>query len=188
MPERGKRGKKKGMRFLCFFTGLLFCIASSARAAIEGRDLLQDKKIEVKAGAKGTVALFLSAKCPCSNSHLARVRQLTKDFPDFAFVAIHANADEPLALSKEYFAKANLGIPVIEDEKDKLADQFKALKTPHAYVIAPDGKVLYRGGVTNSANGETAERQYLREALEDVSAARTVRTPASRTLGCVIAR
>jgi hypothetical protein len=167
----------------------LFCFATSTvQAGISGLDLLQEKPVEIAAGIKGTVAIFLSVKCACSNSHLSVVRKLVKDFPDFHFVVIHSNADESVSDSRKYFSAAELGIPVIQDENAKLADEFKALKTPHAYVLGLDGKILYRGGVTNSANGETANEQPLRAALEDVSASRPVKNPFTRVLGCVIAR
>ena len=168
---------------------LSFCVATShAGAAISGLDLLQNKPSEVRPGPKGTVAIFLSARCPCSNSHLGIVKKLAQDFPAFAFVVIHSNADEAISEARQYFRQAELDLPVLQDEHDKLADQFKALKTPHAYVLSPEGAVLYRGGVTNSANGPSASQQLLRAALEDVSAGRPVKTPESRTLGCVIAR
>jgi hypothetical protein len=167
----------------------LLCIAAiPAHAAVEGRALLGDQPVSVAPGKNGTVVLFLSDKCPCSNSHLARIKQLVKDFPAFSFVAVHSNSDEPAKEAATYFKKADLGVPVIQDEKSRLADQYKARKTPHAFVLAASGEVLYRGGVTNSASGETADRQLLREALDDITAGRPIRTPSSRTLGCVIAR
>ncbi|MFK5047747.1 thioredoxin-like domain-containing protein, partial [Klebsiella pneumoniae] len=89
--------------------------------------------------------VFLSTKCPCSNSHVALVKQLAKDFPAFAFVAVHSNRDETVAEARAYFR--DFGLPVLQDEKSRLADEFKASKTPHAYVLAAgDGKVLYHGG------------------------------------------
>jgi len=176
------------MRISLLTLALLCAIASPAHAAISGLDLLNGRPLSVENGKRGSVVIFLSVKCPCSNTHLSRIRQLVKDFPAFAFVLVHSNTDEPLPEAAAYFRKADLGAPVIQDEKSRLADQFKALKTPHAFVLSPSGEILYRGGVTNSANGETADQQLLRSALEDLSAARSVRTPSSRTLGCVIAR
>ncbi|MGZ3727957.1 MAG: redoxin domain-containing protein [Bdellovibrionota bacterium] len=176
------------MRISFLTLALLCAIAGPARAAISGQDLLQGRALTVESGKRGTVVVFLSVKCPCSNSHLARIRQLVKDYPAFAFVLVHSNSDEPAADAAAYFRKADLGAPVLQDEKSRLADQFKALKTPHAFVLSPSGEILYRGGVTNSANGETADRQILRSALEDLTSGKAVQTPASRTLGCVIAR
>ena len=170
------------------FLLLLAFFAVPAFAAVHGQDLLSGQETEVKSGTKGTALVFLSAKCPCSNSHVEILKSLAKDYPDFTFAAVHANADETSALSKKYFAEAKLPFPVIEDGGGKLANEFKALKTPHAFLLSPEGKVLYRGGVTNSNNGPGADKQYLRDALADVQAGRAVKTESGRTLGCVIAR
>jgi hypothetical protein len=171
---------------------ILFCAAQSALAApappLRGQDLLTEKAVSIAPGAKGTVAVFLSARCPCSNSHLEALKKLAADFPAFRFTVIHSNADEPAAEARAYFAQAALGLPVIQDDHDLLANELRAFKTPHAYVIGTDGKILYRGGVTDSQIAAQAGRQLLREALDDVNAGRAVRTPEARTLGCVIAR
>jgi hypothetical protein len=140
------------------------------------------------AGEKGLVVVFVSAKCPCSDSHLKELKSVAEKYKKFKFVGVHANADEGLALSKSYFDAAHLPFEVIEDGDAKLANEFKALKTPHAFVLSPQGEVLYQGGVTNSANGSMADKHFLAEALEDVQESRNVRTKYGRTLGCIIQR
>ncbi len=167
---------------------VLFGLALNANAAISGKDLLTEKTIEIAPGKKGTVIVFLSAKCPCSNSHVRIMKKLAADFNEITFVAVHSNADEGLALSRPYFKTADFPFPVIEDDKDKLADKFKALKTPHAFLISPAGKILYKGGVTSSTSGETADKHFLRDALSDVTAGRAVKVAEGRTLGCAISR
>ncbi|MGE3683381.1 MAG: redoxin domain-containing protein [Bdellovibrionales bacterium] len=167
---------------------LSFGAASLALTSVSGKDLLADKSIEVKPGSKGTVLVFMSAKCPCSNNHVGVLKKLAADFKDFSFVAVHSNADESLDLSKSYFKAAELPFPVIQDEGGELADEFKALKTPHAFLLGPGGKILYKGGVTSSTHGESAERRLLRGALSDVDAGRKVRVAEGRTLGCAISR
>lgn len=170
---------------------LLLCLlgfALIANAAISGINLLTDQATDVLAGKKGTVVVFLSAKCPCSNSHVQILKKLAGEFKDFSFVAVHANADEATELSKVYFKTADFSFPVIQDNGGRLADEFKALKTPHAFLLGADGKILYKGGVTSSHNGSTADRQFLRDALIDVAAGRTVKVAEGRTLGCMISR
>ncbi len=138
---------------------------------------------------KGLVVVFLSALCPCSHSHIIELKQLTHDFPEFEFVGVHSNTDETKDITIKYFRAAELTFPVIQDFGAKLADQFKAYKTPHAFVLFNDGRVAYQGGVSSSQHFDmNTKRKYLREALEDISADRKVKTPEARTLGCVISR
>ena len=134
------------------------------------------------------MAVFLSARCPCSNSHVEELKKLSREYPDFNFVAIHSNTDEDSTLSIPYFKEQNFSFPVIEDKNTMLADQFKAFKTPHAFVINAKGDFLYQGGVSNSADCQKADRFLLREALVDIHQNKKVRTPEGRTLGCVIVR
>ncbi len=172
--------------------GISLSLAASAAPqakSIEGKNLLTDAKVHVdSADKKGMVVVFLSAKCPCSNSHNIELRDLAQNYKEFNFVAIHSNFDEGKELSKPYFEKAAFPFPVIEDEKAKLADQLQALKTPHAYIFASNGDVLYQGGVSNSKDCAKADRKFLREALEDLHSAKQVKTPEGRTLGCAISR
>lgn len=160
-----------------------------ALTQLEGQDLLKQKTIVVSSeNKKGLVVVFLSAKCPCSNSHVFEVQKLSQEYADFQFVAVHSNMDEDLKISLPYFEKAGLSFPVLEDQNTKLADELKALKTPHAFVYLANGEKVYEGGVSNSKDCERSDRLYLREALQDLEAGREVRTPEGRTLGCVITR
>lgn len=180
---------------LLFF--LLFICQCSAFAlaetiqSVSGLDLLSNKTMTFhleQTTKKASVVVFLSAKCPCSNSHVETLNSLTKQYPDFQFIGVHSNFNETLDESKKYFTSMKLAFPVLQDEKTKIADQLKALKTPHSYVISTKGEILYQGGVSDSANALSSERKYLAEALEDVSKGIEVRTKKVRSLGCAIQR
>src|SRR5438445_9773392 len=108
------------MKSALIFVSFLF-IHSLALAAIplthlEGLDVVNGNsiKINVAESNKGTVLVFLSAKCPCSASHEELLNKLASDFKDFTFVAIHSNADENAADTKAHFEKAHLNFPVVQ--------------------------------------------------------------------------
>lgn len=156
---------------------------------LEGANLLSDARVSVPIKDKSAlVVVFLSAKCPCSNSHIGELRALAKDYAIFVFVGVHSNSDESLKDAKTYFGRADLPFPIVQDEKARLADEYKALKTPHAFVIDARGKILYQGGVSDSHEFEKSNRKYLREALADIAAGRPVKIREGRTLGCMIQR
>jgi hypothetical protein len=159
-------------------------VAATGAAALPEAEISLGKK-------KGLVVAFLSAACPCSNSHNRELAALAAEYPEFAFVGVHSNPNELRDFALAYFKKAGLPFPVIRDRGGKLAGEFKALKTPHAFVVLPSGEAAYRGGVSSSRQFDpSVGHKYLREALEDLSAnpSRPVRTPEGRTLGCAIAR
>ncbi len=137
---------------------------------------------------KGLVIVFLSAKCPCSNSHVAILNKLSTEFKEFNFLAIHSNFDESKEITHNYFKNINLNFPVIHDVKSILANELKANKTPHVYILNKDSEILYRGGVTDSSNAANAKIIYLKNALEEIQAGKKVTLPETRVLGCVISR
>lgn len=196
----------------CFFSIISFffippsIVMAALPSQVEGRDVITGKvqKIilfgarkpdpasDVKQGApyKGTVAVFLSAKCPCSASHEVALRNLHKEFSSrgFQFMGFHSNKDESPDVAQRHFAQTALPFLVVEDRGQNLANELKALKTPHVFVISGSGSILYQGGVDDSKNHGQAKHHYLRDALVAISEGRSVAISEARTLGCVIKR
>jgi peroxiredoxin len=176
--------------------GVFSSASFGAIERIQGSDLLTGKKLEYYLGSsearakKATVVVFLSAKCPCSQSHEEVLKQLHKDFsgPDFQFIGVHSNADEGLEMTQLHFEKAGLPFAVLHDEKAEIADQLGAYKTPHVYVIGKGQEVLFRGGVDDSHHAPAAQRHYLRNALTAIRDGKPIADRAVRVLGCAIKR
>lgn len=173
---------------------LIFFHVHSASAAnsprlekISGPNVVTGKIVETKT-QKGLVVVFLSAYCPCSNSHLTELAALSNEHPGYEFIGVHSNSNEKPEEAKKYFKNAGLPFSVIQDKGGKIADDLKAYKTPHAYIFNQAGEVVYQGGVSNSRDFDRSDRKYLREALDDLKKGQAVRTPEGRTLGCVISR
>lgn len=158
--------------------------------SFSGHDLVTDKKVEFtkRSEAKGLVIAFMSSLCPCSNSHVGLLKDYKEKFKDFDFLVLHSNQNEELEASKVYFKTSLPDFLVLQDENAKWADEFKAFKTPHAFVLNAQGEVVYQGGVTSSAQASRADRKYLLEVLEDLQAGKKPRVSEGRTLGCMIQR
>lgn len=137
---------------------------------------------------KGHVIIFMSSKCPCSNSHVSELTKLADLYKDFRFTVVHSNMDESFESSQEYFKKLGFKFDVVQDEKAEMADQLKAFKTPHVFVLSPNAEILYQGGITNSSHAPSATQHFLADALEDIHQNRPVKLSQGRTLGCVISR
>lgn len=172
---------------------ILTLTPDSTRAAhvYSGLDLRDGKNqsfLREEPGKKATVLIFLSAKCPCSISHIDEIKKLATEFSDFRFIGVNSNTDETTESAKTFFSGHDFPFPILKDEKAILANEMKAVKTPHAFILAADGRRIFQGGVSNSATFARADRRYLREALEDLKAGREVRTPLARALGCAITR
>ncbi|WP_372656103.1 redoxin domain-containing protein [Halobacteriovorax sp.] len=135
---------------------------------------------------KNTVIFFLSASCPCTKNHIPYLQDLGKQYPNFQFLGIHSNANETIESAKKEFG--SFGFPIAFDKDMKIADQFKATKTPHVFVVNPKGEILFHGGVTNSTAPKRAKKFYLKNALEDIKNNREVKQKFARALGCYIIR
>jgi hypothetical protein len=135
-----------------------------------------------------TVVVFVSATCLCSKDHETIVNRLHQQFPKYQFFAIHSNTDENTPDLLAHFSSQYFSFPVLQDDHAKLADLFRANKTPHSYVLTPQGNVLYQGGVTDSHNANSAKQNYLQLALQQLSQGQNVAVSEAKTLGCVIAR
>lgn len=178
---------------LLFFSFLQSVCALGApevlKTILSGKDLRTGSFVNIKIKSqKAFVLIFLSTECPNSQAHIAEIKKLAEKYPDFLFAAVHANANESLEGARLYFQRLKLPFTVLQDEHGVLADRFKALKTPQAYVVSPEGGILYQGGVTDSAKPETAKEFFLQNALEDIKKGESVKVAEGRVLGCVISR
>ena len=183
--------RPSALALVALFAGLIVSDLAMAAHVFSGVDLRTGQEQTILRDdpkSRGTVVVFVSSKCPCSMSHVTELKALAADFPEFRFVGVNSNGDETLDASRTYFESLGLTFPILRDVNSTLADEFKAVKTPHAYILDKDGKRLFQGGVSNSAMFPRADRKYLREALDDIKNGQVVRTPLARALGCAITR
>lgn len=159
---------------------------------IQGIDVVTGKTTDLpfrKAG-KATVVVFLSVNCPCSKGHEKALAKIYQEFqgPEFQFIGVHSNADESYENTVAHFKEAQMPFPVIQDQGAQIAEELLALKTPHAYVIDPEGKILYQGGVDDSHQAVTARENYLENTLTLIRKNQPVLKSNVRVLGCAIKR
>lgn len=138
---------------------------------------------------QGTVLIFMSSVCPCSQSHEKKIVELIRRYPQFQFIGVHSNNEEDLTFAKAHFKNSSIPFLAFANDREQiLANRFGALKTPHAFVVDRSGQTVYRGGVDNSHDAGKASTDYLENALRDVIAGRPVKLAETKPLGCVISR
>lgn len=173
--------------FVAFFAVSAFACSAKPLAGI---DLRTGKNVVVKspASAKGTVVVFLSAKCPCSQSHERSLQALAKEFSDFIFLGVHSNKDEEEGLTAMHFKEAGFSFPIIQDREARIANEFGAMKTPHAFIIGAKGECWFNGGIDDTKDASRAKKFYLKQALLDLRQGKEPQQKTARTLGCTITR
>ena len=92
--------------------------------------------------------------------------------------------------NKTTAAQGAVPTAVLPDEDGKVGKLYGARTTPHLFVIAPDGRLIYQGGIDNirSAAPEDIPKatNYVRVALEEAMAGKPVTTPDSQPYGCSV--
>lgn len=76
------------------------------------------------------------------------------------------------------------------DPKGEIGKAYGAQTTPHMYVIAPDGKLAYKGGIDSIATAKADDiakaDPYVTQALAAVAAGRKVEKASTRPYGCSV--
>ncbi len=143
---------------------------------------------------KAVVVVFLGTECPISNAYQPRLAELHKEFAPngVAFLAINSNwQDTPLRVTG-HAKEHGTPFPVLKDTANVVADQFGARRTPEAFVLLPDGTILYQGRIDDQfgigIKRSEPTRRDLFEALEDTLAGKPVRVAKTDVAGCIISR
>lgn len=77
------------------------------------------------------------------------------------------------------------------DAEGAMGRAYGAVVTPHMFIVAPNGNLVYAGAISDNATMDAKEarssRNFVRAALEDLAAGRKIATPSTRPFGCTIA-
>ena len=98
---------------------------------------------------RGTVVVFLSARCPVTSSQIAEISETYERYRlrDVLFVGIASKPDEDGTSLKTFTQSRGLRFPVYLDPEAGAAAQFGAARTPEFFLLDEAGKLLYHGGL-----------------------------------------
>jgi len=141
-------------------------------------------------GKKGAVVIFVATKCPVSNAYNDRMEKLAEDYKakGINVIGINANSTEPAAEVKSHAAEKGLKLTILKDDGNKIADRLGATRTPEAYVIDTNFKLLYHGRIDNSQKVEGITSNDVREALDEMRAGKAISKTGGAAFGCSIKR
>lgn len=177
-------------------------LASAAPApAFSGVDL--DGKTRSLAEFKGkTVVLeWVNEGCPYVRKHYGagsmQATQAAARADDVVWIQIVSSAPgeqgyfSSPAKAKAWIAaqKAQPSLMLL-DPQGQIGRLYKATATPGMFVIDKAGELVYRGAIDDKASTRVEDlktaKNYVRAALSDLKAGRTVQAPFSRPYGCAI--
>lgn len=141
-------------------------------------------------GKNGTVLIFIAVQCPVSNAYNERMEKLAIDYKarGISVIGINANATEDASAVKAHASDKKLTFTILKDSGNKLADRLGATRTPEAYFLDANNKLLYHGRIDNSQNPSQIESNDLREALDSALASKPIQKTEAKAFGCTIKR
>ena len=125
------------------------------------------QSLQKKYGSKGVVWLTINSTSPDSSNYRspAQSQQIARDW------SINSAA-------------------FMLDPDGKVGQAYGARTTPHMWVIDPQGKVIYSGGIDDKATYRAADvqsaRNFVAAALDESMAGKPVAVPAAAPYGCSV--
>ena len=144
---------------------------------------------------KTVVLEWFNFECPFSKYHYDKadtMAGLAKKYKDKSVVwlAINSTNHTTPAANQAFAKKHNLPYPLLDDRSGKVGRAYGAKTTPHMFVIAPGGRIVYEGAIDNSPQGKTPEGQekvnYVDKVLADLVARRDISIKNTRPYGCSV--
>lgn len=147
---------------------------------------------------KGKIVVieWFNSGCPFIKLHHEKqttVADLYKDFKDknVAFLAINSTNSGHPDFGKDADAKTKwkIDFPILVDSDGKVGRTYGAKTTPHMFVIDKNGMLAYQGAMDNDPRMEKKDAEkvnYVRAALNDLTAGKKVATPETKPYGCSV--
>lgn len=139
---------------------------------------------------KAVVLVFTSYSCDACTVYEERLRRLLREFAgkDVVFLALRSSAEDTAEGMRAYAAKAKLGIPILDDVENRIADRYGAAVTPTFRVIDRAGVLRFRGALDDALVEEQAKTPHLKRAIEAVLEGRDVPVKDVKAVGCLMPR
>jgi len=138
---------------------------------------------------KIVIVNFWSAECPWSERADKSLLSLVECFPaQVIMLPIASNQNESDELINEVIRQRSIDF-VLWDAGCRVADEWQAQTTPHAFVIDSAGTLRYRGAVDDvTFRKRTPERFYVKEAVDALLNNHVPELQEVLPYGCVIVR
>ena len=149
---------------------------------------------------KYVVLEWFNPECPFVKKHYGsgNMQKLQEEFTGKGVVWLTIDSSAPGLEGNLTAEQANQRIAewkahstaFLLDPDGKAGRTYAAKNTPHMFVINPEGKIVYEGAIDSKATANPADiassNNYVKAALDESLAGKTVTTPSSRPYGCSV--
>jgi hypothetical protein len=145
------------------------------------------------AGAKATVIVTLDPGCPFSQAYAPLLDSLTDVFAPqgIGFAGLYPAGFISGDSAVTFAHRTGLDFPQLMDDDCLFSNALHARVTPEAFVIGPQGAMLYRGALDDSAvragrKKLRATRNYLADALTAITKSGVPAEAEVTAVGCIV--
>ena len=145
------------------------------------------------AGKPVLVVIFSCNHCPYVKDYEARMVSIQRDYAAKGVQLVAINSNDDKAYPEDGFsemvirAKAKgFNFPYLRDESQKVVEAYGGVCTPHVFAFDANRTLRYRGRIDDSRDASKVTTHDLRNALDDMLAGRSLRTPDTKPFGCSI--
>ena len=149
---------------------------------------------------KYVVLEWFNPECPFVKKHYGsgNMQKLQEEFTGKGVVWLTIDSNAPGLEGNLTAEQANAKIAewkthstaLLLDPDGKAGRTYAAKNTPHMFVINPEGKIVYEGAIDSKPTANPADiataSNYVKAALDESLAGKTVTTPSSRPYGCSV--
>lgn len=141
-------------------------------------------------GKNGSVLIFISVQCPVSNGYNERMEAMAQGYAKrgISVIGINSNAGEGADAVKAHAAEKHFTFTVLKDNGNKIADKLGATRTPEAYLLDANNKLVYHGRIDNSRDESQVNATELRDAMDALLAGKPIVKTTALAFGCNIKR
>jgi peroxiredoxin len=147
--------------------------------------------------AKGFIIVFTCNHCPFAKMYPQRMNLLNNKFARLGVPLIAISSSDTMVYEEDSYPEMvkmakqkNINFPFLYDATQSVAKQFKADKTPHAFVIWKENKnwvIKYQGAIDdNGSEPEKVTHTYVADAVNALLNGNRVPVPETKSIGCAI--
>ena len=144
----------------------------------------------------GILVVFTSNSCPFVVMWEDRYKLLEEKCmnSDLGMVYINSNqakrdGDDSVEEMKKHSIKMRYTSPYLIDENSKIANSFGAKTTPHIFLFNKKKVLVYKGAIDDNYNSiNDVTKNYLLDAMQEVSDQKSVSVSETKAVGCSIKR
>jgi peroxiredoxin len=176
-----------------YLTGFLLLIALGSYAQDQPlTNVANGQTVSIRdfKGARGVVIIFSSNVCAYDGYYTDRLKSLFAAYGakvQFVLANSYQEPEEAEDKMKLKYGQWGFDVPYLSDKNQDWMKALGAKKSPEVFVLDADGKVTYSGAIDDNPQLATGVKEnYLKRAIDDLLAGKSVGVNTVRAVGCSI--